>query len=195
MQAQLIAAEFSDNESIRSACDIIVEQIDVVAGRIRAMLDYARLGERGRGPINLAEAVHSAVALLEPLARRQGVELVVHGPELVVVANRSQVQQVVFNLVTNSLHALDGPGPVELELARTEREGRPFGVLVVTDDGAGVPKEVADQIFDTFVTTKPAGRGTGLGLSVCWDIAASHGGWIDVVSQPGCTRVEVGFPA
>jgi two-component system C4-dicarboxylate transport sensor histidine kinase DctB len=159
------------------------------------MLDFARLGERGRGAINLAEAVHSALALLEPLVRRQRVELVVEGPDLIVVANRSQVQQVVFNLVTNALHALSGPGRVEVRLTAMERDGVAFGVLAVLDDGPGVAEAVRAHLFDAFVTTKPVGRGTGLGLAVCREIAEGHGGWIDVASEPGRTQVRVAFPA
>jgi len=195
MHAQLLSSSHPDDDSIREACDAMVGQIDVVSRRVRAMLDFARLGERGRGAINLAEAVHSAVGLVEPLARRQRVELRLDGPQLVAVANRSQVQQVVFNLVTNALHALSGPGTVEVVLEATEREGRAFAVVAVIDDGPGVADAVRERLFDAFVTTKPVGGGTGLGLAVCREIAEAHGGWVDLVSEPGRTEVRVAFPA
>lgn len=194
MQAQLIAADRPGDAALDASCATIVEQIDVASQRMRALLDFARLGDRGRGPINLGEAVHSAVDLLAPIARRQGVVVQVDGPQLMVRANRSQVQQVVFNLLTNALHAVDGVGEVRVALAPVEREGRAFGTVSVCDDGAGVAEEVRHDLFDAFVTTKSAGRGTGLGLAVCRDIAESHEGWIDLHTEPGRTRLEVGFP-
>jgi signal transduction histidine kinase len=65
----------------------------------------------------------------------------------------------------------------------------------VLDDGPGVAEAVRAHLFDAFVTTKPVGRGTGLGLAVCREIAEGHGGWIDVASEPGRTQVRVAFPA
>jgi signal transduction histidine kinase len=67
--------------------------------------------------------------------------------------------------------------------------------IAVTDDGEGMPADVLDRIFDPFYTTKPQGAGTGLGLSVSASIVASHGGFIDVDSQPGRgSRFRVHLP-
>lgn len=194
MQAQILAGE-EVPESVVEGCGRIVEQLDVVAERLRGMLDYARVGTPGRAILSLTEAVQSAVQLLQPLAVRQGVVVSVEGEAQAVFCNRSQVQQVVFNLLTNALHALDGRGTVRLRIGATRRDGRSFGTVAVEDDGPGVGPAMQDHLFDAFFTTKAAGRGTGLGLAVSRDIAVAHGGWLECISVPGRTVFTLGLPA
>jgi signal transduction histidine kinase len=195
MQAQLLAAEPGATDATRRASQTIIDQLDVISSRIRGMLDYARAGNPGRTAIGLHEAVDSAVDLLRPLARRKGVELeLAIDDALVVDANRSQIQQVVFNLVANALHALRQGGRVEVRIARESADPTDWALVSVTDDGPGVPDAIRDQLFDAFVTTKPAGRGTGLGLSVCRDIAASHHGTLTLDAPDGRTRFTLRLP-
>ena len=67
--------------------------------------------------------------------------------------------------------------------------------LAVQDDGMGIPAEIRDKIFSPFFTTKPFGQGTGLGLAICHGIVTSHGGRIEVESEPGRgTRISVTLP-
>lgn len=195
MQAQLLAAEPGATAATRRASETIIDQLDVISSRIRGMLDYARAGNPGRTSIGLHEAVDSAVDLLRPLARRKGVELeLAIDDALVVDANRSQIQQVVFNLVANALHALRQGGRIEVRIARESAAPSDWALVSVTDDGPGVPEAIRDQLFDAFVTTKPAGRGTGLGLSVCRDIAASHHGTLTLDVPDGRTRFTLRLP-
>ncbi len=195
MQAQLLASGPDASDTTRDATRTIIEQLDVIAGRIRGMLDYARAGTPGRAPLGLHEAVDSAVDLLRPLARRKGVELsLTIDDALVVTANRSQIQQVVFNLVANALHVLTPGGHIEVRIQRESSASGEWAAVSVTDDGPGVPEAIRDQLFDAFVTTKPAGRGTGLGLSVCRDIATFHDGTLELGGQPGHTTFTLRLP-
>ena len=69
-------------------------------------------------------------------------------------------------------------------------------MIEITDTGAGIPPELLPKIFDLFVTTKPSGKGTGLGLVVCQEIVKAHGGTIDIESQVGQgTSVRIFLPA
>lgn len=129
-------------------------------------------------------------------------ELERRSPGLRVEGNRSQLEQVLLNLVTNAWHALQGrPGRVVLgveEAAADEGQdgGRAGAHLWVQDDGCGMDAATRDRIFDPFFTTKPAGQGTGLGLSVVHGIVTAHGGRIEVDSQPGHgTTFHVRLPA
>ena len=114
---------------------------------------------------------------------------------LQVLADATQIQQVLLNLCTNAWHALrDEPGRLEVGLepidnADGEMPARlapgAYAHLWVSDDGCGMDRSTLERIFEPFFTTKPVGEGTGLGLSVVHGIVAAHGGTIRVDSVPG----------
>ncbi len=100
-----------------------------------------------------------------------------------ITGNANQIQQVLMNLMLNSQQAMNGnPGIVRME---TVFAGPEHIEIRVRDNGPGIPKEIQAKIFEPFYTTKPAGQGTGLGLSVSYGIVKDHGGIIRVDSQPG----------
>ncbi len=114
-----------------------------------------------------------------------------------ILADPSQMHQVLMNLCTNAYQAMrDTSGVLEVKLERFDvdadfitthpnlKEGRHVR-LTVSDTGCGMEKEIADRIFEPFFTTRETGEGTGLGLSVVHGIVASHGGEITVNSEPG----------
>jgi len=101
-----------------------------------------------------------------------------------VLANRSEIEQVVLNLVVNAEQAMAGQVGDRRLILRTRRTAR-GATLHVVDSGPGIPVEHLDWIWDPFFTTKPPGEGTGLGLSLVHGIIAEHGGEIHVESEPG----------
>jgi PAS domain S-box-containing protein len=119
-----------------------------------------------------------------------------NGP-LNVLADATQIQQVLLNLCTNAWHALEGrPGRVHVGLDQVILDGDPERLpgglgpgnhahLWVSDDGCGMDVATQQRIFEPFYTTKPVGRGTGLGLSVVHGIVTAHRGAITVNSRPG----------
>ncbi|PYQ99961.1 MAG: hypothetical protein DMF96_04975 [Acidobacteria bacterium] len=107
-----------------------------------------------------------------------------------IVANREQIQQVVLNLLLNAEHAIKKLGqPGTISVRTGESDGSAF--VDVSDDGPGIPDEVAGRIFEPFFTTKPIGEGTGLGLSVGMGIAQAHGGSLALVpaERGACFRL------
>lgn len=103
-----------------------------------------------------------------------------------------QIQQVLTNLVMNAIQASPAGATAEVRLAaRTiasiQGDGleRPCACVELRDSGQGIPEDARARIFDPFFTTKPVGEGTGLGLSVAYEIVADHRGWIEVSSEPG----------
>jgi signal transduction histidine kinase len=94
------------------------------------------------------------------------------------------------NLISNAQQALNGKGRIAIE---TAVEGG-AAVVRVIDDGPGVPAELQPRIFEPFVTTKPKGEGTGLGLGIARRIVEKHGGEIRCTSSPGRTVFEVRLP-
>ena len=117
-------------------------------------------------------------------------------PVGLVVADPTQIHQVIMNLCTNAAHAMEsGDGVLEILLSEIDvneagtqvqdlTQGR-YVVLSVSDTGTGMPPEVRDRIFEPYFTTKPTGKGTGLGLAVVHGIVAKAGGAIKVYSEPG----------
>jgi signal transduction histidine kinase len=106
-----------------------------------------------------------------------------------------QLNQVWTNLLDNAMDAVSGGGTIVVR-ARAADPDRAAGVLVeIEDDGPGIPDELVGRVFDPFVTTKPPGAGTGLGLNVAHQIVADrHGGRIGVDSAPGRTVFQVELP-
>jgi len=110
----------------------------------------------------------------------------------IIFGSQTEIQQILLNLINNALHALEKDGGT---ISITSRWEENHILLIVEDDGPGIPKANLDRIFDPFFTTKPVGKGSGLGLSICFGIIKKMGGSIDVYSiiDKG-TRFEIRFP-
>jgi len=103
----------------------------------------------------------------------------------------SELNQVWTNLIDNAIDALEGKGEIKIQ---TRREGD-WAVVSIEDNGPGIPQEIQGRVFDAFFTTKPPGKGTGLGLNISYNIAVyKHRGDINLHSEPGRTRFEVWLP-
>ena len=115
-----------------------------------------------------------AVTLVSRTNAHKGVELVpaYADGDALVRASSNQLKQILLNLITNARQAMPDGGTVWVDVRRDGHEA----VVVVADDGPGVPSEHAGRIFEPFFTTKGAGAGTGLGLSVSLGLAQAHGG-------------------
>ena len=109
-----------------------------------------------------------------------------------IYGSKTEIQQVIINIINNALHALAKNGG-KIDIASQLETGHVL--LIVQDDGPGIPEANLDRIFDPFFTTKPVGQGSGLGLSICFGIINKMGGEIDVHSiiDEG-TRFEIRFP-
>jgi PAS domain S-box-containing protein len=163
-----------------------LKRIQRIVGDLRV---FARLDEGDLGEVDLNAGIESTIGIVLGNAKKKQVEI--HrdlAPLPPVTCFGTKINQVVMNLVSNSIDACDEGGEIRV-VTRTE----PDGVrLEVHDDGCGIPPEVRERIFDPFFTTKPVGVGTGLGLSISYGIVQDHGGTIEVDSAPGvgtCFRV------
>ena len=124
-----------------------------------------------------------------------------------VTGDPTQLEQVLLNLAINARDAMPDGGALVLRGENFELDAQyasmmpgakvgSYVLLAVSDSGSGIPREVIDRIFDPFFTTKEAGKGTGLGLSTVMGIAKSHGGFVNVYSEPGRgTTFKVFLPA
>jgi signal transduction histidine kinase len=152
---------------------IIEHEIRRLEKSLQRFLDFARPPRPERRPMNLATVIDRALALIEGRARKQRVSLSFVPPAepIIVEADADQVEQLLLNLMLNSLDVMPDGGALTVELA-----GPPGGQaeLRVRDTGPGIPAELLPRLFDPFVSTKETG--IGLGLAVSHRIAERHGG-------------------
>jgi CheY-like chemotaxis protein len=155
---------------------------------VRDLLTFARKGPAEFQPVDLGDIVQRTVQLMGYDLRQHGVavEAALAPGVPAVLGDRSQLQQVVLNLLTNAVHAVsalpaDRPRRVRASVAR---DGARV-CLEVADTGPGLSPDVQAQMFSPFFTTKPPGEGTGLGLFVSYGIATAHGGTLTARSEPG----------
>ena len=95
------------------------------------------------------------------------------------------MKQIFIALISNAFDAMEGQGRLTIRTAWHDTEAERAVCVQFSDTGCGIPAEHLPKIFDPFFTTKPLGRGTGLGLSVCYGIVSEHGGRIEVDSIEG----------
>jgi CheY-like chemotaxis protein len=124
-----------------------------------------------------------------------------------VLADPTQVDQVLMNLMVNARDAMPGGGKLTIKAAnitidenyaRMNLEAKPgrFVVITIADNGVGIPPHIINKIFEPFFTTKELSKGTGLGLSTALGIVKGHGGFINVYSEPGRgTQFKIYLPA
>ena len=167
-------------------------QIGKSAERARALvqqiLAYSRQRPQDHTPQELGGLVGETVSMLRATVPA-GIRIVTQLPAepVIVVGDATSLEQVLLNLGTNAWQAMEGSsGQIVYGLERAARaDGTPCAHLWVQDDGCGMDEATLRRIFEPYFTTKPIGRGTGLGLAVVEGIVREHGGELAVDSQPG----------
>jgi len=163
----------------------------------KQILTFSRQREHELKPLKVEIVVKEALKLIRSsLPTTIEIRQNVNKDYGLVMADPTQIHQIVMNLITNSYHAMEETGgnlnvtlkEVELEageLIDSAMDPGSYVCLTVADTGMGMDQSVKDRIFDPYFTTKEEGKGTGLGLSVVHGIVKSHGGHISVYSEPG----------
>lgn len=160
----------------------------------RKLLDFARPSrdDADDGEVELRGLVVRTLRLLDFECGAKDIRLRVEGDAIAVRASADELEQVVLNLLKNSLDAVEVGGEIVVRI-RAASEGR--AELIIDDDGPGVAEADLDRLFDPFYTTKEPGAGTGLGLSVSYGIVKRHGGELSFENRPeGGLRGRVLLP-
>jgi signal transduction histidine kinase len=180
--------------SVRGIASEIQEAAMRIAGLVMAIkgfthMDKATVAEA----VDLTSSLGNTVAVLRSKARSKSVAVdVTVEPELPRVRGFvGELNQIWANLIDNALDAVPEGGRVEVTAAH-ERERV---VVRVIDNGAGIPAEIRDHLFEPFVTSKPVGKGTGLGLDIVRRLVAHNDAQIDVDTRPGRTEFRVSLPS
>jgi two-component system sensor kinase FixL len=169
---------------LREAVNDAAEQA-LRAGRvIRHLREFVARGESERHVENLPKLIQEASALALVGAKERGVRVAFRfDPEApLVLADRIQIQQVLLNLIRNAIEAMQDAPRRELVVATQSLPGGLVEVSVA-DTGTGIAPEIADRLFNPFVTSKPDGM--GVGLAICRTIVETHGGRLWAAPNPG----------
>jgi two-component system NtrC family sensor kinase len=190
--AQMMAREPSRSDDDRESLRLIQDAALRAKRIVESLLRFSRRPKADeRGHVDLGVVCDDALFLLLSQLKEQKYEVIRDYQPAAAVGNGNQLQQIVVNLVANAIHAMPEGGKI---VVGTGPAGPGRVRFTVTDDGPGIPEEVAKRIFEPFFTTKPEGQGTGLGLSICYQIAEEHGGSIRAENAPGmgaCFSVEL----
>jgi len=193
-RARTLARRAAEPADVQKNAEIISTQVDRITKIIRQVLDSARKSRPTTGEVDVLKTVRDTLEFVDEHLRQRRIEVDIRSePELrPIPGNPDEIQQVCLNLIMNAIHAMPDRGKLglDLEYVIRRKEGldlappSPYLMLAISDTGPGVPEADRARIFDAFFTTKEAGGGSGLGLSVSQGIVKDHDGWMEVGDNP-----------
>ncbi len=203
----LLQSQTSDNPKLLSRIMKIGEAAERGSKLTNGLLAYSRKKSDPSTPVDLNQLVIRVQDFIDQIIGESIKKtLTLSEQSLVVLADESQIEQVLVNLATNARDAMRGGGSLSIMIEQVEVDrnfcqgfghGEPgdYALITVADTGIGIPKDIQQKIFDPFFTTKDTGKGTGLGLAMVWGIIKQHKGYVVVESAPGSgTRFKIYMP-
>ncbi|WP_293853161.1 PAS domain S-box protein [uncultured Alsobacter sp.] len=200
--ALLLAKRAGDPDSVRRYARLIGEATERGAGVTRRLLAFSRRGDLRAEAVAVRALLDGMQEILShTLGSGIRVDVEVEDGVPALFADKGQLETMLVNLATNARDAMDGSGVLRLAARRTDMRtnghGEPVPVvcLKVIDTGEGMPPDVLARATEPFFTTKPRGKGTGLGLAMAKGFAEQSGGGLSIESAPGQgTTVATWFP-
>lgn len=189
VEAQRVLAASASVQQLLGELGLAVGRISEIVGAVKG---YAYLDQAPVQRIDVRVGLEQTLVILRhrlpdvTIVRDLADDL----PE--IEARGSELNQVWTNLVDNAIDAMDGRGTLTID---ARQDGGAGIIVTICDSGAGIPDEIRARLFEPFATTKPPGKGTGLGLHIAHTTVARHGGRIEVSSVPGRTCFTVTLPA
>jgi len=195
--SHLLLAKLPQEGQSRYYAEQILSSANKASNLTQGLLAFSRKQTLNTRPVDIniiVSGMHNLLSRLLPDDIDLGLDLG-HG-ELITFADRSQLEQVLLNLVTNARDAIRGSGHISIRTEATTLDesfmrlygyGEPgeYVTVSISDTGSGITSEIQQHIFEPFYTTKEVGKGTGLGLSVVYGIIRQHAGFINLYSVPG----------
>jgi PAS domain S-box-containing protein len=196
--AELMREELGERSPMSKRAEQIVISSERGAELVKQILAFSRQSNRKRKPVKLTTIIQESLRLLRSiLPSTIDIRQDIQSTSARVLADPTQIHQIMMNLGTNALHAMREKGGIlevsleevvlDAETVKTYHDINPgpYLKLTVSDTGHGMTPAVIKRIFEPYFTTKKTGEGTGMGLAVIHGIVKSYGGDISVHSQPG----------
>jgi signal transduction histidine kinase len=187
--------DFPPDDPRRKDTQVISEKLDQLEAIVSRVLNFAKTpsGLHSRWPV--AEIIEDTSLLIRLKLAQGKIHLRFEPPAqpLIVEGHKGQLQQVLLNLLLNAMQVMPDGGEIAIRCAPGDRDGQPVALIDIADNGHGIPEEIRDRIFDSFLTGRP--DGTGLGLAIVKRILRSHRGDIAVLATgPQGTTMRVTLP-
>ena len=205
---EMVRKSMADDDPQRRKLDSVLVSADRAKDLVQQILSFSRQREESRIALQIAPIVKETLRLLRAsipstIEISQTIEMSSHQ----VMADPTQIHQVLMNLCTNAYHAMREKGGVlsvvvkEVEVterdirSRVDRQPGYYTRISISDTGCGMERSTLERIYDPYFTTKAPGEGTGLGLFLVHGIVKSHDGFIDVYSEAGMgTKFQIYLP-
>jgi signal transduction histidine kinase len=189
----LIRRAAGDNAEAGNYINIVGQEIDRIARIVRELLDFHRPEKVTNQPVDVEKVVDDVLVLMDRQFDKLKIEVrrkFTDGLPL-VMGSAENIKQVVLNIVINACDAMPDGGHLEITLERADSQI----VMSFCDTGTGIEPDLIPRIFEPFFTTKEEGKGTGLGLAVCYGIIKRHGGTITYKNTDDGGCFEIRLPA
>ncbi len=206
--ASVMEMEIDENDPMRPLVDEILNASKKASNLTRSLVVFSRHHDIALAPINLNEKIRGAEKLLRRLITEDiSLEISVAPEDMFVMADSTQIDQVLFNLAANARDAMPDGGSLRMETSLATMDEvfiktRGFGTagvyvaISVSDTGHGIDSATKEKIFEPFFTTKEVGKGVGLGLATVYGIVEQHEGYITVESESNKgTTFQIYLPA
>ncbi len=189
---QMMQAKDDLNSDTTEKLKLISTQISRITNVTKDMMDFARIRPAAKSSIDINQIIEASLRLanFDKSFQRLNLKKDLRDELPKVFADQDQLQQVFLNLLLNARDAMPDGGDLSLKSSALHNEI----CVEIHDSGSGIAAENLKQIFDPFFTTKPAGKGTGLGLAVCYGIITAHGGRIEAENERGGTTFFITLP-
>jgi signal transduction histidine kinase len=169
-------------KELKTILDGISDGADRTKEIVLGLRNFSRLDKHELKEVILSEMIDSSLVLLRNHYKDRIEIIKSYDPDLSYVeCYPGQLSQVLMNILSNAIQAIDGQGTITVKTELAGKEAK----ITISDTGKGIPNDELDNIFDPFYTTKEVGEGTGLGLSISYGIIQEHNGRIDVESKMG----------
>lgn len=182
---------------LQSANQAVVESLERVNQIIKGMKDFLHQSEEKKEYCDLSALLDTSIEWINPQARKAMITIEKkYSVGEVALVNRIKVEQVIINLIKNSIDAISSNqkehGKITLSISKDEKEQKT--IIDIMDNGPGMPEHIKKNIFKPFQSTKDDGAGTGLGLSICQKIIESHQGRIELMNGTNGCHFRIKLP-
>ncbi len=204
----LLKMRMDEANPLRTYVDQMLSASEKAATLTQGLLAFSRQQPIHPNPLWINDIIKGTEKLLKRLITEDiALKILLAPDDIVIMADATQIDQILFNLATNARDAMQKGGILTIETRLVEFDtefvhshgfGKPgkYALLSISDTGTGIDETIKPAIFDPFFTTKEVGKGTGLGLSTVYGIVTQHNGYISVYSKPNLgTTFHVYLPA
>ncbi|OQM29526.1 histidine kinase, partial [Leptospira interrogans] len=200
--AEMMVNGIENGNPLRKYAGIILREGNRISEIVKDMLTFTRIEKEEIKIHNIKSIFESAFGVIKTCIDKSKIETIVSDPEtpIFVACSAGKLRKIYFNLLTNAKDAIESntdPNQkrvLSVSWEKLKKENKDFIRTIIEDTGIGIPEENRHKLFDPFYTTKDIGKGTGLGLTVSYNLTREMGGELSFESGNGVTRFYLDLP-